>query len=267
MPSNADGMNILFIGDIVGKPGRQIVKALLPKIVEEYKIELVIANGENSAGGFGITEKIGQEIFSFGVDIITTGNHVWDKKEAIPYIAKEPRVLRPLNYPANVPGTGSIVIRTKRGNLVGVLNVSGRVFMNLLDCPFRTTKKEIERIREQTKFIFIDFHAEATSEKIAFGYYFDGQVSAILGTHTHVQTSDERILPKGTAYITDVGMTGPEDSVIGFKLDEVIDKFLLHMPQKFEVPSGSAVFSAAIVEVDLDTGLSKNIKRLMIRQN
>jgi len=239
MPSNADGMNILFIGDIVGKPGRQIVKALLPKIVEEYKIELVIANGENSAGGFGITEKIGQEIFSFGVDIITTGNHVWDKKEAIPYIAKEPRVLRPLNYPANVPGTGSTVIRTKRGNLVGVLNVSGRVFMNLLDCPFRTTKKEIERIRQQTKFIFIDFHAEATSEKIAFGYYFDGQVSA----------------------------TGPEDSVIGFKLDEVIDKFLLHMPQKFEVPSVPAIFSAAIVEVDSDTGLSKNIKRLMLRQN
>lgn len=266
MPSNADGINILFIGDIVGKPGRQIVKALLPKIVEEYKIELVIANGENSAGGFGITEKIGEEIFSLGVDIITTGNHVWDKKEAIPYIAKEPRVLRPLNYPANVPGSGSIVLRTRRGNLVGVLNVSGRVFMNLLDCPFRTTKQELERITEQTKFIFIDFHAEATSEKIAFGYYFDGQVSAILGTHTHVQTSDERILPKGTAYITDVGMTGPENSIIGFKLDEVIDKFLLHMPQKFEVPSIPAIFSAVIVEVNPDTGLSKNIKRLMLRQ-
>lgn len=258
-------LNVLFIGDIVGKPGRQIVKVLLPKLKEEYKIEFVIANGENAAGGFGITENIAKEIFSYGVDLITTGNHVWDKKEVIAYIAKEPRILRPLNYPQGVPGTGSIVTKTRKDALIAVLNVSGRIFMSLLDCPFKTTMEEIKRIKQQTNLIFIDFHAEATSEKMAFAYYFDGQVSAVIGTHTHVQTADEKILPKGTAYITDVGMTGPEDSIIGFKKEEIIEKFLDNMPRKFEVPSSPAILSGVIVEVDIDSGLAKNIKRLMLR--
>lgn len=265
MQSN-ETVNVLFIGDIVGKSGRQIVKALIPKIIEQYKIEFVIANAENAAGGFGITEKVAEELFSYGIDIITTGNHVWDKKESIPFIAKESRILRPLNYPPGVPGTGVIVTKTKKGNSVAVLNVSGRVFMNLLDCPFRTTKKEIEKIKNQTNIIFIDFHAEATSEKMAFAYYFDGEVSAVLGTHTHVQTADERILPKGTAYITDVGMTGPEDSIIGFKKDDVIEKFLEHMPKKFDVPSLPSIFSAVVVEIATETGIAKSITRLMLRQ-
>lgn len=266
MPNN-ESINILFIGDIVGKSGRNIVKALLPKLIDKYNSELVIANGENSAGGFGITEKVAEELFSYGIDVITTGNHVWDKKEAVPYIAKEPRILRPINYPEGVPGTGSIVLRTKRNNLVAVINVSGRIFMNILDCPFRITKREIERIKKETNIIFIDFHAEATSEKIAFAFYLDGKVSAILGTHTHVQTADERILPKGTAYITDVGMTGPDNSVIGFREEEVIDKFLTQMPKKFEVPSSSAILSAVSLDVDLSTGLATKIERIMIRQN
>uniref|UniRef100_A0A7C4AJQ0 TIGR00282 family metallophosphoesterase n=1 Tax=Thermodesulfovibrio aggregans TaxID=86166 RepID=A0A7C4AJQ0_9BACT len=258
-------VRVLFIGDIVGKPGRQILKVLLPKITQQYEIEFVIANAENAAGGFGITENIGKEIFSYGVDLITTGNHVWDKKEAIAYIAKESRVLRPLNYPSGVPGSGSIVTKTKKDNSIAVINVSGRVFMSLLDCPFKTSTEEIKRIKQQTDLIFIDFHAEATSEKMAFAYYFDGQVSAVIGTHTHVQTADEKILPKGTAYITDVGMTGPEDSIIGFKKEEIIEKFLDSMPRKFEVPSSSAIFSAVVVEADPQTGLAKNIKRLMLR--
>ncbi|GAB5046766.1 TIGR00282 family metallophosphoesterase [Thermodesulfovibrio sp. TK110] len=263
---NNETLNVLFIGDIVGKSGRQIVKTILPRLVEEHQIEFVIANAENSAGGFGITEKVAQELFSYGIDLITTGNHVWDKKEAIPYIAKESRILRPLNYPPGVPGFGSAVIKTRKNNVIAVINVSGRVFMNLLDCPFRSTEEEIKRIKEQTKFIFIDFHAEATSEKIAFAYYFDGKVSAIIGTHTHVQTADERILPEGTAYITDVGMTGPEDSVIGFKKDEVIDKFLTQMPKKFDVPSTSSIFSAVVVKVDKATATAKSIIRLKLRQ-
>ncbi len=263
---NNETVNFLFIGDIVGKAGRQIVKSLLPKLVDQYKVELVIANGENAAGGFGITERIAEELFSYGIDVITTGNHIWDKKEAIPYIAKESRILRPINYPEGVPGTGSVLIRTRKDNLVGIINVSGRIFMNVLDCPFRITKKEVERLKKETNIILIDFHAEATSEKIAFAFYFDGQVSAIIGTHTHVQTADEKILPKGTAYITDVGMTGPEHSVIGFKKDEVIEKFITQMPQKFDVPSSPAILSAVYMEVDVANGLARKIDRIMIKE-
>ncbi|MCX7725153.1 MAG: TIGR00282 family metallophosphoesterase [Thermodesulfovibrio sp.] len=266
MPSSHT-VNILFIGDIVGKSGRNIVKVLLPKLVEKYEVDLVIANGENAAGGFGITEKVAQELFSYGIDIITTGNHVWDKKEAVSYIAKESRILRPLNYPEGVPGVGSIIVKTKKNNLVAVLNVSGRVFMNLLDCPFKVTKREIERIKKETEIIFIDFHAEATSEKIAFALYFDGKVSAVVGTHTHVQTADERILPKGTAYITDVGMTGPENSVIGFRETEVIEKFLTQMPKKFDVPSTSSILSAVYVEIDSSNGLARKIERIMLKNS
>lgn len=263
---NNETVNFLFIGDIVGKAGRQIVKSLLPKLVDQYKVELVIANGENAAGGFGITEKIAEELFSYGIDVITTGNHIWDKKEAIPYIAKETRILRPINYPEGVPGSGSVLIRTRKNNLVGIINVLGRIFMNVLDCPFRITKKEVERLKKETNIILIDFHAEATSEKIAFAFYFDGQVSAIIGTHTHVQTADEKILPKGTAYITDVGMTGPEYSVIGFNRDKVIEKFITQMPQKFDVPSSPAILSAVYIEIYAANGLARKIDRIMIKE-
>ncbi|MEN2985397.1 MAG: TIGR00282 family metallophosphoesterase [Thermodesulfovibrionaceae bacterium] len=261
-----NNLNILFIGDIVGKPGRQIIKSVLPKLISKYEIEFVVANGENAAGGFGITEQVAKEIFSYGVDLITTGNHVWDRKEAVAYIAKEQRVLRPLNYPPGVPGVGSVVMKTKKNNKVATLNVSGRVFMNLLDCPFRSTREELKKIKEETNIILIDFHGEATSEKLAYAYYFDGEVSAIVGTHTHVQTADERILPKGTAYITDVGMTGSEDSIIGFRKQEVIDKFLFQMPKKFEIASSSLIFSAVVLEIDKFSGVSKSIKRLLLRE-
>jgi hypothetical protein len=257
-------MKILFIGDIVGKSGRQAVKALLPNLISRYKIDVVVANGENAAGGFGITESTASELFFYGIDIITTGNHVWDKKEALPYLAKEHRVLRPLNYPPGVPGSGSLVFSSRKNPPVAVLNVSGRVFMNIFDCPFRATKAALEDVRESAKVIIIDFHAEATSEKIAFGYYMDGQASAVIGTHTHVQTADERILAGGTAYITDVGMTGPLGGVIGIEKDQIIERFLTHMPRRFDVAEGKAILSAVVIEVDEKNGKATGIQRLQL---
>jgi metallophosphoesterase (TIGR00282 family) len=258
-------MKALFIGDIVGKTGRNATKALLPAVVNKYKIDLVIANGENAAGGFGITDKIVSEILSYGVHIITTGNHVWDKKEFIPQISKEDRVLRPLNYPPGVPGFGSLLYPLHNGIKAAVINISGRVFMSNIDCPFRTGKEEIERLSAFSKIIIIDFHAEATSEKIAFGYYVDGKVSAVIGTHTHVQTADEKILPGGTAYITDVGMTGPYDSVIGIEKEQIIERFLTNMPMRFETASGEGIFSALVVEIDAETGKSTAVQRLQLK--
>ncbi|HEX8948809.1 MAG TPA: TIGR00282 family metallophosphoesterase [Dissulfurispiraceae bacterium] len=257
-------MKVLFIGDIVGKIGRQAVKALLPNLVSRYKTDVVIANGENAAGGFGITEKTAAELFELGVHIITTGNHVWDKKEAVSYIAKEHRILRPINYPPGVPGTGSIVHTLPGQGKIAVVNVSGRVFMNTLDCPFRSAKAEVERLSETTKTIFIDLHAEATSEKIAFGYYMDGSVSAIAGTHTHVQTADEKILPGGTAYITDVGMTGPQVSVIGIEKEEIVERFLSQMPRKYDVAGGTAILSAVVIEIEEKSGKAAAIQRLQL---
>lgn len=258
-------MKFLFIGDIVGKIGRNATKTLLPAVVSKYKIDLVIANGENAAGGFGITDKIVSEIFSYGVHIITTGNHVWDKKEFIPQISKEDRVLRPLNYPPGVPGYGSLLYTLHNGTKVAVINLSGRVFMSNIDCPFRTGKKEVERLSSDTKIIIIDFHAEATSEKIAFGYYMDGKVTAVVGTHTHVQTADEKILPEGTAYITDVGMTGPYESVIGIEKEQIIQRFLTNMPMRFEIAKGEGIFSALVVEIDKETGKSTAVQRLQLK--
>lgn len=258
-------MKVLFIGDIVGKTGRNATKSLLPAIVNRYKIDLVIANGENAAGGFGITDKIASEIFSHGVHIITTGNHVWDKKEFIPQISKEDRVLRPINYPPGVPGYGSLLYSLHSGIKVGVINISGRVFMSHIDCPFRTGKDEVEKLRSTTKMIIIDFHAEATSEKIAFGYYMDGKVSAVIGTHTHVQTADEKILSGGTAYITDVGMTGPYDSVIGIEKEQIIERFLTNMPMRFETAKGEGIFSAVVIEIDEETGKSSALQRLQLK--
>jgi hypothetical protein len=257
-------MRILFIGDIIGKSGRLAIKALLPNLTSKYKIDVVIANGENAAAGFGITETTAQEIFACGVDIITTGNHVWDKKEAVTYLTKERRIIRPLNYPPDVPGSGSIIIGPVSKSHVAVLNIAGRVFMNSLDCPFRTAKAALDKIRETTKIIIIDFHAEATSEKIAFGYYLDGQASAIIGTHTHVQTADEKILPNGTAYISDVGMTGPFDSVIGIAKEQIIDKFLTGMPRKFDVAEGKTLLCAVVVDIDEETGKAAAIQRLQL---
>ncbi len=257
-------MKVLFIGDIIGRPGRNYLKAQLHAIIERYGVDLVIANAENAAGGFGITEKAAEELFSYGIHVLTSGNHIWDKKEAVQYLQKEDRILRPFNYPPGTPGIGSLVYPL-HGKKVAVLNLQGRVFMPNIDCPFRTADEEIKRLSKETDIVFIDFHAEATSEKIAMGYYLDGRASAVIGTHTHVQTADERVLPKGTAYITDVGMTGPKDSTIGVKNEQVLDRFLYSMPTRFEVAKGPIEFSAVVVEVNEENGRSTAIQRLQIR--
>jgi metallophosphoesterase (TIGR00282 family) len=257
-------MKILFIGDIVGKVGRVTTKALLPTIVNRYKIDFIIANGENVAGGFGITDKTAADLFNIGIHVITTGNHVWDKKEFVSQISKIDNVLRPLNYPPGVPGYGSVVHTCSNGAKVAVINISGRVFMSHIDCPFRTAKDEVEKLKTETKIIIIDFHAEATSEKIAFGYFMDGTVSAVIGSHTHVQTADEKILPGGTAYITDVGMTGPSHSVIGVEIDQVIQRFLTNIPTRFEAAKGEGIFSAVVFDIDEKSGKSTAIQRLLI---
>lgn len=257
-------MKILFIGDIVGKTGRNAVRALLPSLTDKYKIDFVIANAENIAGGFGLTEPLVGELFRMGVHLITTGNHVWDKKDFIPYISKENRVLRPLNYPPGVPGFGSVVFNTPGGIRVGVINISGRVYMMGMDCPFRTIGPEVERLAKETNIIIVDVHAEATSEKIALGYYLDGRVSAVIGTHTHVQTADEKILPNGTAYITDAGMTGPAHSVIGMEVNQIIQRFLTSMPAKFETAPGEAILSAVVVEINRDSGRATGIQRVQV---
>ena len=257
-------MKILFIGDVVGRVGRVAVRSLLPNIVSRYKIDAVIANGENVAGGFGVTESTAFELFTSGIQVVTTGNHVWDKKETMEYIAREPRVIRPLNYPPGAPGASSAVIDLPEGRKLAVLNVSGRIFMQALDCPFRTAQAEIERLRSITPNIVVDFHAEATSEKIAFGYHVDKTVSAVIGTHTHVQTADEKILEGGTAYITDVGMTGPVNSVIGIDRQQIVDRFLTMMPKKFEVASGKALLCAVIIEIDASSGKATAIQRLQV---
>lgn len=257
-------MKLLFIGDIVGKPGRDAVRALLGNLIERFRIDCVIANGENAAGGFGITEAMAEELFGHGVHVITSGNHIWDKKEAVSYLATTDRVLRPLNYPPGVPGQGSVVYTLKDGRKIGVLNLSGRVYMANWDCPFRAAKDEVARLREHTNIIFVDFHAEATSEKIAMGYYLDGKVSAVVGTHTHVQTADERVLPGGTAYLTDAGMTGPIESVIGIEKDMIIQRFLTLMPMRFDAAEGPGMLCGAVIDIDDASGKAKSITRLQL---
>jgi len=255
-------LRILFIGDIVGRPGRELVRRGLAALVEHHAVDLVIANAENAAAGFGITREIGDQILDWGVDVMTSGNHIWDKKEAIDYIGAEPRLLRPANYPAGVPGNGSYLARTEDGRSVGVINVMGRVFMLNIDDPFTVVSREIEAMRSRTQVIFVDFHAEATSEKIAMGWHLDGRVTALVGTHTHVQTADERILPRGTAYLTDVGMTGPHDSVIGVETEAALGRFLNAMPARFETATGNPRLNAVLVEADEKTGLATRIERL-----
>ena len=255
-------MNILFIGDIFAKPGREIARRAIPAIVATRAIDLVIANVENTAAGFGVTGDIADTILEFGVDVMTSGNHVWDKKEVLDYIARQPRLLRPANFPTGAPGRGSVVARTRTGEPVGVLNLMGRVFMTPLDDPFALAIRELDTLRAKTKVTIVDFHAEATSEKIAMGWHLDGRATAVIGTHTHVQTADERILPKGTAYITDAGMTGPQDSIIGVTVDAALGRFLTGMPAKFEAAAGPARLNAIVITADPATGRATAIGRL-----
>jgi len=258
-------VKILFIGDIVGEPGRKTVARHVPRFVRERGVELVIANAENAAGGFGITPDIAMELFAIGVHVITSGNHIWDKKEIVDYIKEEPRLLRPANYPVEAPGNGHIVVTTVSGEKVGVLQLMVRVAMPTVDCPFRVGRREVEALRREARTVIVDMHAEATSEKTAMGWYLDGDVSGVFGTHTHVQTADERILPKGTAYLTEVGMVGPSESVIGIKKEIAIEKFLTQMPRRFEVASGPCVFSAVLFEVDTSVGKALSIERVRIQ--
>lgn len=260
-------MRVFFIGDIFGKPGRRLVHERLQGLLHEHRIDFCIANVENAAAGFGVTPEIADEFLKSGIDILTSGNHIWDKRNILPYIAEQPRLLRPHNYPENTPGTGIYVGDTRCGSRIGVLNLQGRVFMATIDCPFSVGLKAIESIREQTRIIIVDFHAEASSEKQAIGWYLDGHVSAVIGTHTHVQTADERILPRGTAFITDIGMTGPHDSVIGSIPDLSIDRFLRQIPNRLEPASRNLRICAAILEIDEKTGLAQSIQRLNLPFN
>jgi metallophosphoesterase (TIGR00282 family) len=255
-------LRILFIGDIVGRPGREVVRQGLGGLVDHHAIDLVIANAENAAAGFGITREIGDQLLEWGVDVMTSGNHIWDKKEALDYIGTESRLLRPANYPAGAPGNGSYLARSKDGQTVAVINVMGRVFMPLLDDPFAIVLKEIEALKSRARIIFVDFHAEATSEKIAMGWHLDGKVTAVVGTHTHVQTADERILPKGTAYLTDVGMTGPHDSVIGVEVQAALGKFINGLPARFDTATENPRLNAVVIDADEQTGRATDIERL-----
>ena len=258
-------MKILFIGDIVGKPGRRAVRELLPGLISEHGIDLVIANCENAAAGFGITREIVEELYNSSIDVLTSGNHIWDKREVLGFISDYETLLRPANYPAKVPGAGAVLISTAAGDYVGVLNLAGRIFMYPIDCPFVTAKSEIAKLKAKTKVIIVDIHAEATSEKKALGWYLDGEVSAVLGTHTHVQTADNEILPQGTAYISDVGMTGPFDSVIGIKKDAIIERFLTQIPNKFDVAKGDVRLQGALLDVDAATGKANSIDRISVK--
>ncbi|MSO50523.1 MAG: TIGR00282 family metallophosphoesterase [Acidobacteria bacterium] len=254
--------NLLFIGDIIGRPGRELLRRGLAAISSHHNIDLVIANVENSAAGFGVTPEIAHELFDYGVNVMTGGNHTWDKKEIIPYFAKEPRLLRPANFPEGTPGQGWHVARAANGVHVGVINIMGRIFMNPLDDPFRVVLEQIQAVQEQAKIIFVDFHAEATSEKVAMGWHLDGRVAAMVGTHTHVQTADDRVLPKGTAYITDVGMTGPHDSVIGVDRAAIIHRFLTGLPQRFETATENPRLNGVVIQADEATGRAQSITRL-----
>jgi metallophosphoesterase (TIGR00282 family) len=255
-------VKLLFIGDIIGKPGREALSRELHRIVDRHYVDLVIANGENAAGGFGLTQETAQDLFKCGVHVLTSGNHIWDKKDSLEYIKREERIVRPANYPEGTPGRGATIARTPGGTKVGILNLEGRVFMNNLECPFRCADREIAKLKEETPIVFVDFHAEATSEKVSLGWYLDGRVSAVVGTHTHVQTADERILTAGTAYMTDAGMTGSFDSVIGVRKEDAIEKFVTQRPAKFEVAKKDIRINAVVIEIDEKSGLALGIERI-----
>jgi 2',3'-cyclic-nucleotide 2'-phosphodiesterase len=256
-------VTVLCVGDIFGEPGRRALLALLPGLRRAHEADLVVVNVENAAAGAGVTPAIARNFLDHGVDVMTSGNHIWDKKEIIEYIAKENLLLRPANYPAGTPGVGSIVVKAGP-HKVAVLNLMGRVFLPLLDCPFRKADEEIPRLREETPMIVVDMHCEATSESQAMGWYLDGRVSAVVGTHRHVQTADERVLPQGTAYITDLGMTGPTDSVIGVDRTLALGRFLTQMPNRFEPARGPAALHGAVIRIAPDTGRALSIERLRV---
>lgn len=256
-------MHILFIGDIVGKPGRDCIKYYLPLLKKEFKLDFVVANGENAAGGAGMTEKIFSELRDTGIDLVTGGNHIWDQKDIFDFIDGEPRMVRPANYPVETtPGRGSCIIEKKGGKKLAVLNLIGRVFMKPVDCPFRSADRELASLKGKADYIIVDFHAEATSEKQAMGWYLDGQVNALLGTHSHVQTADQRILPKNTAYITDVGMTGLYDSILGVDKSGPLKRFLSQLPHRLTISEGRKLFNAVVIDIDEETGRAVSIERI-----
>ncbi|HPW17151.1 MAG TPA: TIGR00282 family metallophosphoesterase [Candidatus Aminicenantes bacterium] len=259
-------LGVLFLGDIVGRPGRRAMDKFLPALVQKYRPALVVANGENAAGGSGMTEEIGKDLFMH-VDVLTSGNHIWDKKEALAYLEREPRLLRPANYPAVNPGRSSYVFRTADGVKAAVLNLQGRVFMEPIDCPFKRADEEVAALRAETPVIVVDFHAEATSEKQALGWHLDGRVSAVVGTHTHVPTADERVLPKGTAYITDAGMAGGRDAVIGIAREPALQRFLTSRPQRFEPSRDGLFLSGVFIRIDPGTGRALSITREVLAED
>ena len=255
-------MKLLFIADIVGQPGRRIVKELVPQLRAKHLVDVVVANGENSAGGSGITVNTAKEIFSSGVDVITSGDHLWDQKEVVELLANEAHFVRPLNYPPGTPGRGSVIFEKAGGIRLAVMNVQGRTFMPPLENPFHAALAEVKRLHQSTRSIFVDFHAEATSEKVALARLLDGQVSALVGTHTHVQTADEQIFPGGTAFLCDAGFTGPHESVIGREIEPIIQRFLTSMPQRFEVAKDRVLLQGALIEIDELTGRALRIQRV-----
>lgn len=257
-------MKVLMIADLVGKPGRWAVSQTLPDLKKEKGIDFVVANVENAAGGFGLTKEIASKVYSYGVNVLTSGNHIWDRKDIYEYLDKNENILRPANYPPQNPGKGSLLYELKDGTKIGVLNIQGRVFIKEIDCPFRTADQEIEKLKQKTNIIIVDLHAEATSEKMALGWYLDGRVSAVIGTHTHVQTVDETILPGGTAYITDAGMTGAHKSVIGIVKKDAINRFLTQVPNRFRIAKEDIKFCGVIIDIDTDTGKANNIERIRI---
>ena len=253
---------VLVIGDTVGKPGREACRRVIPKLREQHGIDLVAVNGENLAGGSSITRETAEELFQNGVDVITSGDHIFKKKEAAALVDENPRILRPLNYPKGTPGHGFVVVTTRKGVKVAVVNLLGRVFLQSVDCPFQVMETTLKTLKSQTKIVLIDFHAEATSEKVALGWFLDGEVSAVYGTHTHIQTADETVLPKGTAYMTELGMTGPYRSVLGRDINQVIHRFKTQMPGPMEVASEDIRLSGALIEIDVETGRAKSIQRI-----
>ena len=255
-------LRILFIGDIVGRPGRDVIRKGLSRLIDSVGADLVIANVENAAAGYGVTREIGETLLGQGIDVMTTGNHVWDRRETLDYIGTEPRLLRPANYPAGAPGNGSYLARTAQGRPVGVVNVMGRVFMASLDDPFVAVTREVDALRKRTRVILVDVHAEATSEKLALGWHLDGTVTAVIGTHTHVQTADEQIFPGGTAYLTDAGMTGPHDSIIGMDKAAVLEKFRTGLPVRLETATGNPRLNGLVITADEATGRALVIERL-----
>jgi metallophosphoesterase (TIGR00282 family) len=257
-------MILLFVGDVVGKPGRRALAALLPRLIDRHRVDYAVVNVENAAGGYGVTEDVFAELAALPVDCFTSGNHVWDKKEVGAILAREPRLLRPANYPDGNPGAGLHLGSTAGGVPVATINLEGQVFMSNLESPFRTADRLLAGLPAEVKVVLVDFHAEATSEKQAMGFYLDGRVSAVLGTHTHVPTGDERILPGGTAFVTDVGMTGPYESIIGMRADKVLHRFLLQTPAPFEVAKRDPRLAGALVDVDEATGRARAVERLLV---